>query len=401
MGQHECLILTKESQDMSIKIPQTKKDHLEFYLENEISPVRQNIDDLEKHFQRRASLYQKLGISSLLFEKKNILEVGPGSGHNSLYVASCHPETYDLLEPNKTAQNDIKSLYSQINIELTKPNLIEKKLEDFLPDKQYDIVICEAWLGVSDHERAMMKKLGSLVRRKGILLTTIASPLASLPNGIRRILSWKMINQKDTIHQKTKILVDAYSSHLDTLKDMSRIYEDWVQDSLINPAFFTMCPQPDMFIDDMGSEFEVYDSFPRFEKDWRWYKTLYRNNKKFNEKFLEAYHRNIHNFFDYNGVLPEIDEKTGALLEKEAFHFMNQVAINEETGKTAIDDEIIDCVKTIRALMIKMNPCLSDPLDEAIELMESNIVSTEQVAQMTHFNKIFGRELIYVSAVKN
>ena len=76
-------------------IPEANLDHLEFYEENNISPVRQDITNLERHIQRRSSLYEQLGLPSLLFRDKKILEVGPGSGHNSLYVASCMPNKYD------------------------------------------------------------------------------------------------------------------------------------------------------------------------------------------------------------------------------------------------------------------------------------------------------------------
>lgn len=41
---------------MCADIPKTLIDHLEFYLENEISPVRKNIEDMQKHLQRRSSL---------------------------------------------------------------------------------------------------------------------------------------------------------------------------------------------------------------------------------------------------------------------------------------------------------------------------------------------------------
>jgi len=59
--------------DMSIETPRTSKDHLDFYMENDISPVRQNIDDIQKHLERRSSLYQKIGAPSSLSDNE-ILE---------------------------------------------------------------------------------------------------------------------------------------------------------------------------------------------------------------------------------------------------------------------------------------------------------------------------------------
>jgi hypothetical protein len=386
---------------MSADIPNTPIDHLEFYLENKISPVRQNIDDLPKHLQRRSSLYQKLGLPSILFQNKNILEVGPGSGHNSLYVASCKPSKYDLLEPNITAQNGINDLYSKTQLDVTIPNLIKKKLEDFSPDNKYEIVICESWLGVSDHEREMMKKLGSFLSSGGILVTTIASPLGSVINGVRRILSWGFTKNITSIESQTKLLLEAFSSHLDTIEDMSRLYEDWAQDTLINPGFLTMCPTPNMFVKDIGNDFEIYNSFPQFNSDWRWYKTLYGDKKSFNNTFLTAYNRNIHNFFDYNECFSEIDGDLGSRLEKESLKFISCISEKENNKDTVLDKQLTNSIQKIISLITEVdNNCWSKAFQELMKCLNSKIISPKDIANMPHFSKLFGRELIYVSAVK-
>ena len=86
-------------------------DHLGFYLKHQISPVHQNISNLTKHMERRNSLYRYLGLPKGYFSGKKILEVGPASGHNSLYIATCNPDKFDLLEPNPVAFNEIQELY--------------------------------------------------------------------------------------------------------------------------------------------------------------------------------------------------------------------------------------------------------------------------------------------------
>ena len=90
-----------------------KFDHLEYYLEHSISPVRQDVENLKQHLERRGALYTSIGLPELMIKGKKVLEVGPGSGHNSLYVSSCIPQLYDLLEPNKSACIEIEELYSE------------------------------------------------------------------------------------------------------------------------------------------------------------------------------------------------------------------------------------------------------------------------------------------------
>ena len=57
-----------------------KNDYLEYYGEYHISPVKQNIDDIKVHYERRKKLYRQCGIPTLAFRNAEILEVGPGGG---------------------------------------------------------------------------------------------------------------------------------------------------------------------------------------------------------------------------------------------------------------------------------------------------------------------------------
>ena len=69
-----------------------------FYTENNVSPVKQDISNLESHYNRRSHLLSSLGLTPILLEGKNILEFGPGSGHNSIYLASLKPKSFELVE---------------------------------------------------------------------------------------------------------------------------------------------------------------------------------------------------------------------------------------------------------------------------------------------------------------
>lgn len=57
---------------------------IEYYGNHEISPVKQDLSDLKAHCAKREKLYRQLGIPGIAFEGKKILEVGPGSGYNTL-----------------------------------------------------------------------------------------------------------------------------------------------------------------------------------------------------------------------------------------------------------------------------------------------------------------------------
>ena len=74
---------------------------VDFYTKHDISPVQQDISSLEKHFQRRESLYKILGIIPVFLKGKKIIEFGPGSGHNAIYTATLNPGQYVLVDGNK------------------------------------------------------------------------------------------------------------------------------------------------------------------------------------------------------------------------------------------------------------------------------------------------------------
>ena len=59
-----------------------------FYQSNHISPVSQDISDLNQHFQRRESLFRSFGILPALAKSGKVFEFEPGSGQNALYMAS-------------------------------------------------------------------------------------------------------------------------------------------------------------------------------------------------------------------------------------------------------------------------------------------------------------------------
>lgn len=62
----------------------SKNPFLNYYSKYSISPVKQDVRDVNLHYKRREKLYRQLGIPPLFFDKKTILEVGPGSGYNTL-----------------------------------------------------------------------------------------------------------------------------------------------------------------------------------------------------------------------------------------------------------------------------------------------------------------------------
>jgi 2-polyprenyl-3-methyl-5-hydroxy-6-metoxy-1,4-benzoquinol methylase len=383
------------------KRPQTDQDHLDFYLEHQISPVRQDISDLGRHLERRESLYRNLGLPAMFIEGKGVLEVGPGSGHNSIHVAAAKPAILDLVEPNPTGARGVEDLYASLSIPHTPPRLICQRLEEFNAAAEYDVVIAEAWLGVPEHERELMARLAGFVRPGGILVTTLSSPIGMLANTLRRILGSVLVHAIPTLEEKSTQLLTAFGPHLDTLADMSRPHLDWVQDSLLNPGFLTSCLTPAPLFKALGDGYSLYNSYPRLVTDWRWYKSLYGVKRRFNEIYLESYFALCHNLFDHRSVLPARAPERNAELEESCFALMSRVAAYENEDARVPVAELTGLVEPIRDNIDEVSPVWSAAIEEFIIVLTEKGVEPGRIAAMAALGPVFGRELLYVSMIRD
>ncbi|TAN54770.1 MAG: methyltransferase domain-containing protein [Rhodospirillales bacterium] len=378
----------------------TRQDHLAYYVEHGVSPVRQDISDLDKHLQRRESLYRGVGLPASFIEGKRVLEVGPGSGHNSLFVATCNPATLDLVEPNPTGIQGIVDLYAEFRLPHTTPNLIRQRLEDFQPKELYDIAIAEAWIGVPPNELELLAKLSSFVKPGGVLIVTATSPIGMLANTLRRILGDVLIDGTANIQEQTRLLLPAFSAHLSGMAAMSRPHEDWIQDSLLNPGFLTSCLTPEAIFKAVGEEFSVYETFPRMATDWRWYKSLHGEGRRFNEAFLERYFEQCHNLWDFLRLDPARDAERNRDFERHSMELIALVAKAWNEARLPDKKEIQDCIALIRGSVMDLGEAFTKPLDEFSEIYSRPAFSAQDVAGMKALGPVFGRELVYVSLLR-
>ena len=292
--------------------------HLDYYTRHGINPVRYDLSDLQLHLDRRASLYRTLGVTPLAVRGARVLEVAPGTGQNSLYLARLAPSSLTLVEPNPVAIRDIASVYAMAAAAPVPPLVIEARFEDYEPDEPFDLVVCENWLGSSDHERRLLRKLGRMVAagrplaRHGGLAGRHAAEPAPPSTGQQARRSGLAVRRTDVT------VCRAFGPHLRTLAAMTRGVTDWVHDNMLNPAYFGILLTVPMVLAELAGGFDVLGSSPRFAADWRWFKGLCGTDREFNRHVLAEYRAGIHNFFDHRCVLPARDQARNAEFEAAA-----------------------------------------------------------------------------------
>ncbi len=376
-----------------------KSLELEYYIRENIIPVDYDVSNLKKFFQIRASLYRLLGLIPSFLKGKDILEIAPGLGHNSIYTSSLLPKTYDLVEPNPKACREIIKIFNNFSIKHTKPNLSQQSLNDFKNHKLYDIVITEGWPGgFLDYDKKMLIKISSFVKRGGVLLISFLPPIGAMPTYLRRLIGHRLISENDKIKQKTSILKKAFSSHLNKLSSMNRSQDHWIQDSILNPYVCVGHNTPLLCNQILDNKFEFYNSVPKFGNDWRWYKSLHGNQRKFNENFLSEYNSISHCLIDYrmNGV--KRPKEKNIELEKLCFDFAIITKNNENLGQNAYIDQVQPLLlKIINNVKNDLAQYTLNGLDEANTLLQKKIVEINDITNMSYFSSLFGREKCFLS----
>lgn len=366
--------------------------YLEFYEKYKISPVVQNIENFQKHIKRRTNLYRQLGVTPLSFKEKDILEIGPGGGYNAIVTYTYEPKTYTLVEPNTTGFNELKSNFEKIN--QGNVEFYNCMLEDFNSGKQYDIIMCEGLIPGLSNKEDFIEKVLKLLKPNGIFILTTADQISMFFEMIRKYMANILIEDCSSIEQKVKVLVDSFSTHLDTLDGMTRSHEDWCLDNLIGDAVYEHSFSINDAISLMRNEFHLLGSSPDLFSNYYWYKELPTDIVEYNQIFEEQFFGLWHTFLDYRCINQVRESDKNKELAQYCLDFINKIKSNQPKS------EMVELLKKIRAnLENDVKKITLDSLDEVIFTLQEDF-NEESISKMKSFKSAFGRGQSYISFVK-
>ena len=372
---------------------------VDFYKKHGISPVRQDISNLETHFTRRAGLYRHLGVLPAFVRGRTVLEIGPGGGFNSLYTATLQPSRYVLLEPNPTGVTHIESVFGQFPPLRKKIEIVGKLVEDYDTTDRFDIVLCEGMLalaGVKDPS-ALLRTVAKFVAPGGVLVITCIDAISDFPETLRRLFGQLSITPADALEKQAATMVAMFGPHLASLKGMSRPHDDWVIDNLINPASIgPYLPIPEA-IAAIEGDFEFFASSPHFATDWRWYKSLAPQTTEYNKRGIEQYWQNAHSLFDHRRTFAPRDAAANMDLYKQCDETRALVREYEAKRDTAVIAKVRERLVTIERSVRTFSADVADALKDAHDLLATVPPDPKAVAASTHFGPWFGRGQQYLS----
>lgn len=371
---------------------------VEFYQKHGISPVRQDISNLERHFTRRAALYRHLGLLPGYFRGRSVIEIGPGSGFNSVFTATLSPSRYVLLEGNPRGVADIERLFGEHGLR-DRIEIVTALVQDFNQEGQFDIVICEGMLalaGVPD-PTDLLRAVARLVAPGGVLIITTIDAMSDFAETLRRLFAQLLLNPSDSLHDQAAKLTPIFSPHLSTLAGMSRPHDDWVIDNLLNPASIGPYLSIPDAVAGLGDDFAVFGTSPQFITDWRWYKTIVPGETRYNEIGLDQYWRNAHNLLDHRWLFasrePADNRRFYALCESTR----DEIRRFESTRDVAVVTGIRERLRTLASEAAVFSPAIATAIGEVETLLASQPIDGGRVAASPDFGRWFGRGQQYLS----
>ncbi|MEI9888785.1 MAG: class I SAM-dependent methyltransferase [Rhizomicrobium sp.] len=368
---------------------------VDFYAANKISPVRQDVSNLKQHFERREALYRQLGIAPGLIRGKSVIEFGPGSGHNAIYTSSLQPARYLLVDANPIGLEQTRETlapWSAVH------EIAASYIEEFQSDERFDLVICEGVIPFQKDPEKFVQHVARYAKPGGLVVVTTIDGVSFLGEATRRLLASAIIAFDRPVSEKLERLRPIFAPHLATLKGMSRPIDDWMYDNILIPyggRLFSMKAA----ITALDGSCDVYGTAPHFLTDWRWYKAIHGEDRRYNARGIEQYLSNVANLIDYRVEIPPLPERQGNEILENAEALFYTMAEMENSGSQANRPLAVKNLRAIIGAIRASAPLTAESLEEIAAFLEA----PDEGRITSAFNRyvsFFGRGQQYMSFLK-
>ena len=151
-------------------------------------------------------------------------------------------------------------------------------------------------------------------------------------------------------------------------------------------------------MDILGEKFEVYSSVPTFYTDWRWYKSLFDSERKYNRRFLDQLDTFSHSLLDYRCDVSYRSPEENLQLENLCLELIDAAKEHDENGYDAYKIYIDPILKKIADNLTTIpNEETKKGFSEVLDLLNQKDISIQDIRNMKDFPGLFGREQCYLS----
>lgn len=268
------------------------KPFIDFYTQIGFAPTSQQDGQVLKHKKNRTNLYRKLGLHPGVFNGASILEIGPGSGENSIDLLDRGIRSLKLVDGVSVVLESLKA-----RIETKTPvsyELYDASVPPSPDIETFDIVICEGVIPFQLDPIVFFQNISKSVVPGGIVLVTTNDAVSTLSEILRRISAHLLFQVNGS---NTQSLVDFFQEDFQSLTNMSRKPSNWVLDSIQNPWVGKMFSIQDA-LTALANDFRPISMTPSLHADLDWYKEI-NNNSSETAKWISSYQQNLHLLIDF------------------------------------------------------------------------------------------------------
>ena len=273
----------------------TQKSFIDFYNENQLIPVKQDLRSKAEHFSKRDFLYSSVGLSRLALKNASILEFGPGTGQNAINWLNYNPSDITLVDGADAAIEEINNNFSKVEVpENVNFSVIKSEFTTFKSNQKFDIIWAEGCIPHQSDTGNIIRSMLSHLDDSGIFTCSTISGLAHLSETIRRLAASIILNKLHPEIDDLDFLVDIFANDLKALSNSTRFVEDWVLDVIIQPLHKTsLCSILDVI--NISSDTHVpYHTYPKLSDYICWYKDF--DPRKYADEVVQQYYKNCMHF---------------------------------------------------------------------------------------------------------
>ena len=279
----------------------------------------------------------------------------------------------------------MQELFEKQDISTERYTVHSCMIENYKTTEKYDVIIAEGFLHGVDNQ--------------GVIVITCSDHICCFIELMKRLLGQIMVKDITVYDDKVNYLVSIFEPQLSKLKGVSRLAKDWVEDQILNPAFYNMNFSLSQAIDCFGDTYDVLGASPNMFTDYSWYKDVWYDYKDDYKRQFESKRMSLLMAGMPEKILPveQVKDLTGC------FNRINDLGLKyEKTMDEQYIMEIGHCMRNMRDKLSLLGMEFMEvyfEIEKALEeILETGMTDIEK---WPHFFSAFGKTQQYIAFVKN
>lgn len=376
-----------------------ERAYLDYYERNRLVPSRQDLSDIDRHMARREALYRHLGLLPAWLRGARILEIGPGTGDNAMYLDQFEPSLFTMVEGNEHAVAEIKARCADGRLRASAVEAHHADGATWRDDRLYDLVLCEGVLPGQAEPAAFLRHLSSFVAPGGVLVGTTTNASSNFAEVLRRMVKPVLASRGLSGDALSSALQRIFEPHLAALPGMSRAPSDWVADNIIYPWMVVPVFQAEDAIACVADRFDVLGTSPKFLTEWRWYKSVALDERGYNDVARTQIERANSAFLDFRVTPDSIGPHDAARLEDLCLDVCRRHDPIHRTDDLSELGGFVDAVHEVEAEIRDAMPLTSRSIRDFLSAFDA-LVGGELDPSFGEFTGYFGRGQMYISFIR-